>query len=103
MSKLIIGKTETTIGVDFADHEVIDDEGWICNRDGELLMWIPSIHREFLHHSHTIWISGNHGTILNLFNFVHGHSCTSITNVCILYIITDAESGNDSDWLGKQI
>src|SRR6266481_3429680 len=32
--------------VDFTDHSMIDDEGWICSIKGELLMWIPVMHRE---------------------------------------------------------
>jgi WD40 repeat protein len=74
VSNVIIGKTETTNDIDFADHSMIDDEGWICGSKGELLIWIPSVHREYLHRPSTIWISGNRGTILNLSNFVHGRS-----------------------------
>ena len=64
VSKLIIEKTETTIGVDFADHEVIDDEGWICDRDGKLegTFTLSTYYLDF-------WQPWN-----NLSNFVHGHS-----------------------------
>jgi WD40 repeat protein len=74
VSNLTTGKTETTNDFDFTDHSTIDDDGWICGIEGELLMWIPSVHRECLHRPSTIWISGNGGTILNLSNFVHGRS-----------------------------
>src|SRR6266702_1584577 len=39
------GNTETTRHVDFTDHSVINEEGWICGSEGELLMWIPPPHR----------------------------------------------------------
>ena len=74
VSNVTIGKTEPTNDVDFTDHFMINDEGWICGIKGELLMWIPSVHREYLHRPSTIWITGKRGTILNLSNFVHGRS-----------------------------
>jgi len=74
VSNVTIRKTETTNDVDFTDHSMINDEGWICGSKGELLMWIPSVHREVLHRPSTIWISGKRGTILNLSSFVHGRS-----------------------------
>src|SRR6266849_5432292 len=77
VSNVIIGKTETTNDVDFTDHSVINDAGWICGGKGELLMWIPSAHREYLHRRSTIWISGERGTILDLSNFVHGRGWTT--------------------------
>ena len=74
VTNVTIRKTETTIEVDFTDHFIINDEGWICGNNGELLMWIPSVHREYLYRRSTIWISGDRGTSLNVSNFVHGHS-----------------------------
>ncbi|KAN0111897.1 hypothetical protein V8E52_008103 [Russula decolorans] len=71
-------KTEITNDVDFTDHFMINDEGWICGRKGELLMWIPSVHREYFHR--TIWISGKRRTILNLSNFVHGRDWATCIN-----------------------
>jgi WD40 repeat protein len=73
-SNVTIRKTETTNDVDFTDHFMINDEGWICGSKGELLMWIPSVHRIYLHRRSTIWISGKRGTSLNVSNFVHGRS-----------------------------
>ena len=73
-------KIETTNYVDFTDHSMINDGGWICGSKGELLMWIPSLHREYLHRPSTIWISGKRGTILNLSNFVHGRSWATCIN-----------------------
>jgi hypothetical protein len=80
MSNVTIGKTETTNDVDFTDQSTINDEGWICGIKGELLMWIPSVHRERLHRPSTIWISGERGTILNISNFVHGRSWATCIN-----------------------
>jgi len=67
----------TKSDVDFTDHSVIDDEGWICGSKGELLMWIPPMHRERLLRPSTIWISGQPETRLDLSNFVHGPSWTT--------------------------
>jgi len=72
VSSVTMRKAETTNDVDFTDCSVINDKGWICGSKGELLMWIPPAHRECLHRPSTIWVSGKCGTILNLFNFVHG-------------------------------
>jgi len=72
-----IWKTGTTNDVDFCDDFMINDEGWIRGKKGELLMWIPSVHRKCLHPPSTIWISGKRATILNLSNFVHG--CSWVT------------------------
>jgi WD40 repeat protein len=84
MSNVAIWKTETTNDVDFTDHFTINDEGWICGDNGELLMWIPSVHREYLQPPSTVWISGNQrGTILNLSNFVHGRSWATCINTQI--------------------
>jgi WD40 repeat protein len=74
VSNVAIGKPETANDVRFTDHFMINDEGWICGSKGELLMWIPSVYREYLHRPSTIWISGKRGTILNLSNFMHGRS-----------------------------
>ena len=62
---------------DFTDHSVINEEGWICSDDGELLMWIPLIHRSHLHRPSNVWIAGEHETRLDLSTFVHGHSWTT--------------------------
>ena len=64
----------TTTQVNFTDQSVIDDDGWICGNKGELLMWIPHLHRPCLQRPSNIWIVGNHKTHLDLSNFVHGHS-----------------------------
>jgi WD40 repeat protein len=74
VSNVTIGKTEPADDVDLTEHFVINDEGWVCGRKDELLLWIPSVHREYLHRRSTIWISGERGTTLNLSNFVHGRS-----------------------------
>ncbi len=73
-------KTETKNDVDFTDHSVVDEEGWICGSKGELLMWIPLMHREHLHRPSTVWISGEHETRLNLSNFEHGRSWATCIN-----------------------
>jgi WD40 repeat protein len=83
LSKVVLGKTGTANDVEFTDHSVTNDEGWICGSKGELLMWIPSVHREYLHLPSTIWVSGKRGTVLNLSNFVHGRSWATCINTQI--------------------
>ncbi|KAN0116465.1 hypothetical protein V8E52_005846 [Russula decolorans] len=80
LSNVTIGKTGTANDVDFTDHGVINEEGWICGSQGELLMWIPSVDRDCLHRPSTIWVSGKRGTILNVSNFVHGRSWATCIN-----------------------
>jgi WD40 repeat protein len=80
VSSVPMGKTETKNDVDFTDHSLINDEGWICGSKGELLMWIPSVHRKYLHRPSTIWVSGQSGTSLNLSTFVHGRSWATCIN-----------------------
>ena len=83
VSNVTLGKTEPADDVDLTEHFVINDEGWVCGSKGELLLWIPSVHREYLHRRSTIWISGPYGkrgTILNLSNFVHGRDWPSCIN-----------------------
>jgi WD40 repeat protein len=83
LSNVTIGKTEPADDIDLTEHFVINDEGWVCGSKGELLMWVPSVHREYLHRQSTIWISGERGTILNLSNFVHGPSWATCINAQI--------------------
>ncbi len=75
------GKTETIRDVDFTDHFMINTEGWIRGSKGELLMWIPLIHRPHLHRPSNIWISGEHETRIDLSNFVHGCSWATCINI----------------------
>ncbi|KAH9066743.1 hypothetical protein EDB87DRAFT_1587949 [Lactarius vividus] len=46
------------IPTDFTDHTIINDEGWICGGNGELLAWIPLIHRAHLHQPSNLWVAG---------------------------------------------
>jgi WD40 repeat protein len=68
------GNPVTTRSVDFTDHSIINEEGWICGSNGELLIWIPLIHRPQLHHPSNVWVSGKHETHMDLSKFVHGNS-----------------------------
>jgi WD40 repeat protein len=83
LSNVTIGKTESADDVDLTEHFAINDEGWICGSKGELLMWIPSAHREYLHRRSTVWISGGRGTILNFSNFTHGRDWSTCINTQI--------------------
>jgi len=66
--------------VDFTDQSMIDNEGWICGNKGELLTWIPQIHRLSLHRPSNIWVSGEHETLLDLSSFVHGPNWATCYN-----------------------
>ncbi|KAH8985382.1 hypothetical protein EDB92DRAFT_1883068 [Lactarius akahatsu] len=72
--------TENTGHLDFTDHSVINEEGWICGSKDELLMWIPQTHRANLHRPSTIWVAGEYETRLDLSTFVHGQSWTTCIN-----------------------
>ncbi len=74
------GKTETTRHIDFTDDSEINDEGWICGSNGELLMWIPLIHRKHLHRPSNIWVAGEYETRMDLSTFVHGQSWITCIN-----------------------
>ena len=67
----------TTTQVNFTDQSVIDTDGWIRGPKGELLMWIPPLHRPHLHRPSNVWVNGEHETRLDLSNFVHGCSWKS--------------------------
>ncbi len=83
MWSAMTGQTETTGQVDFTNQSKINNEGWICGSNDELLMWIPPSHRAGLHRPGNIWVSGlvsgEHETCLDLSTFVHGRSW----NTCI--------------------
>ncbi|KAH9053222.1 hypothetical protein EDB87DRAFT_1652941 [Lactarius vividus] len=74
------GSSEIKSHVDFANNSVINQEGWICGTEGELLMWIPQTHRTSLHRPSTIWVIGEYETHLDLSTFVHGQSWTTCIN-----------------------
>ena len=58
----------------FTNQSTINEKGWICGGNGELLIWIPLIHRAHLHLPSNIWVAGKHATRLNLSTFVNGGS-----------------------------
>src|SRR6266702_3617040 len=74
------GMTETTRHVDFTDHSIINDEGWICDSKGELLVWILPIHRAHLHRPSNIWVTGEYETRIDFSTWVHGRSWTTCIN-----------------------
>jgi hypothetical protein len=82
-----IGNTVTTLATtrhpnfEFTDHSIINNEGWICGNDGELLMWIPLVHRSHLHRPSNVWVAGEYETRMDLSTFVHGRSWTTCMNV----------------------
>ena len=71
------GNTVTAEHPDFTDNSIINDEGWICGSDGELLVWIPLIHRAHLHRPSNVWVAGEYETRMDLSTFVHGRSWTT--------------------------
>jgi hypothetical protein len=63
---------EDTEKIDFMNEYLVNSDGWMCGEEGELLLWIPQIHRSYFHRANTVWIAGRHETWLDLSNFVHG-------------------------------
>ncbi|KAI9444571.1 WD40-repeat-containing domain protein [Lactarius indigo] len=90
MLNLTTGKREATGPVDFTDYSAINDEGWICGSGGELLMWIPPVHRAGLHRPSNIWVASEYETRIDLSTFVHGHSWAT----CIALLLFDRMVGN---------
>ena len=74
------GQTETSGQVDFTDHSKMNDEGWICGSNGELLMWIPPLHRTGLYRPGNVWVLAEHATHLDLSKFKHGNSWSTCIN-----------------------
>jgi WD40 repeat protein len=66
------------INVHFTDQSVINGDGWIYGEKGELLLWIPELHRPCLHRPSTIWIAGKHETQLDLSKFAHGSNWATV-------------------------
>ena len=77
---IVTGKTETTRQVDFTDQSIINDEGWICGSNNELLMWIPPLHRACLYRPSNVWVAAKHETHLDLSTFRHGNSWSTCYN-----------------------
>jgi hypothetical protein len=63
---------------DFMNKIPINDDGWMCGEGGELLLWIPHIHRPYFQRADTLWIGGKHETFLDLVNFVHGSDWATV-------------------------
>ncbi|KAJ7439030.1 WD40 repeat-like protein [Mycena galericulata] len=63
--------------VTFIDQSVIDRDGWIRGADGELLVWLPDIHRSSLHRPSNVWVRGENETQLDLHRFCHGKNWAS--------------------------
>ena len=74
------GGIETTGQVDFADQSMMNDEGWICGSNNELLMWIPPLHRTGLHRPSNVWVAAKHETRLDLSTFKHGSNWSTCIN-----------------------
>jgi len=74
------GNTVTTRPAEFTDHSIINDEGWICGSNGELLVWIPLIHRAHLHRPSNLWVAGEYETRIDFSTSVHGPSWNTCIN-----------------------
>ena len=66
------------VNIDLMNKFLIDSDGWMCGDEGELLLWIPQIHRPYFHRSNTVWIAGTNDTWLELTNFVHGSNWATV-------------------------
>jgi hypothetical protein len=56
----------------FTEKFPVDSDGWMYGDDKELLLWIPPIHRPYLHRANTVWVAGKHRTGVDLSKFVYG-------------------------------
>jgi hypothetical protein len=63
---------------DCIDQSMINLNGWICGSKGELVIWIPQIHRASLYRPSNLWIAGGHPTQLDLSRFVHGPNWSTV-------------------------
>jgi hypothetical protein len=72
------GRTEGLDKIYVIDKLLVDADGRIYGEKGELLLWIPQIHRPYISRSNTVWIAGKHYTQLDLSNFVHGANWATI-------------------------
>ena len=70
--------TESIEKIHFADQALVNNDGFICGENEELLMWIPELHRSGLHRPSTAWISGEHETRLDLSKFVRGSNWVTV-------------------------
>ncbi|KAF7982120.1 hypothetical protein HWV62_29841 [Athelia sp. TMB] len=53
------------------------EHGWMLNREGGLLFWVPPEHREGLYWPHNTMVISDRPTRLDMENFVHGENWTS--------------------------
>jgi WD40 repeat protein len=60
------------------DQFLMNGDGWVCGKEGELLFWIPVLHRPCHLEPSTVWISGKQATRLDLSNFVHGSNWATV-------------------------
>ncbi|EPQ54783.1 hypothetical protein GLOTRDRAFT_42827 [Gloeophyllum trabeum ATCC 11539] len=51
---------------------ILDETGWLRSPGGDLLLWIPPVHRKGFLRPNALFVIGAHQTRLNLDNFVHG-------------------------------
>jgi hypothetical protein len=60
------------------DKFPINSDGWMYGEDGELLLWIPPIHRPYFHRSNTTWVAGKDRTEVDFSKFVHGSNWATV-------------------------
>lgn len=61
-------------GVQFTDQTELTRDGWAVGPSGELLFWVPPMHRESLWRPSNVGVSGEYSTKINFDQFVHGES-----------------------------
>ena len=71
---------ESSGQVNFTDQSKMNNEGWICGSNDELLMWIPPLHRAGLQCPSNVWVIAEHETCLDLSKFKHGNSWSTCIN-----------------------
>jgi hypothetical protein len=66
----------------FMDKFPINSDGWMYGENEELVLWIPPIHRPYIHRSNTIWVTGKDRTEVDFSKFVHGLNWATVYVHC---------------------
>ncbi|KAI0316848.1 hypothetical protein OF83DRAFT_1124479 [Amylostereum chailletii] len=65
------------IDADALGFSAVGQDGWVKDRNGNLLFWVPPVHRRALYRPNTVLIIGENATQLDFDNFVHGDEWTA--------------------------
>lgn len=63
--------TSSDVGV-FTDSSRLGSKGWVVGEQGEMLFWVPPLHRASICRPNTVCVIGANVTRPDLSHFVHG-------------------------------